>query len=112
VRNGREMQLMTGLREQPRAFVGNQLDQRLSGATFAELPEAARRAGISGVIVESVAPNSRAAQNNLRAQDLIIASSSGPFSDLPSFRASFARQPAELFLRVRRGNRTADLLMQ
>ncbi len=112
VRNGRELQLMTGLREQPRAFIGNQLDPRLSGATFAELPEAARRAGLSGVIVESVVPNSRAAQNNLREKDLIIASTSGQFSDLPSFRASFARQPAELFLRVRRGNRAGELLMQ
>jgi len=112
LRNGRELQLMTGLREQPRAFVGNQLDQRLSGATFAELPEAARRAGLSGVIVESVARNSRAAQNDLQKKDLIVASSSGQFSDLPSFRATFSRQPAELILRVRRGNRAGDLLMQ
>ncbi|MEJ7745647.1 MAG: trypsin-like peptidase domain-containing protein [Luteimonas sp.] len=112
LRNGRELQLVTGLREPPRAFVGNQLDPRLAGATFSDLPEASRRAGISGVIVEKVDRSSRAGQNNLRANDLIIASSSGQFSDLPSFRASFSRQPAELVLRVRRGNRTGDLLMQ
>ena len=111
-RNGQTLQLVTGLREQPRAFVGNALDPRLAGATFAELPEASRRAGLAGVIVEKVERNSRAAQNDLQARDLIIASSSGQFSDLPSFRASFSRQPAQLVLRVQRGNRSGELLMQ
>ena len=112
IRAGRPLQLMTGLREQPRAFVGNQLDPRLAGATFADLPEATRRVGGVGVVVEKVERNSRAAQNNLRENDLIIASSSGAFRDLPSFRASFSRQPAQLILRVQRGNRAGELLMQ
>ena len=111
VRNGRELQLVTGLREQPRAFIGNQLDPRLSGATFAEVPEAARRAGLTAVIVETVAPTAARPRTPARTgpdhrqQQRIV--------QRPAiFRATFSRQPAELILRVRRGNRAGDLLMQ
>ena len=55
---------------------------------------------------------SRAAQNGLRKDDVVMAASSGQFSDLSGFRATFAQQPAQLVLRVLRGNARGDLAMQ
>ena len=111
-RDGKPLQLSASLREQPKAFSGDALDPRLAGATFAELPERLRQAGVAGVMVESVARGSRAAQNGLRKDDVVMAASSGQFSDLSGFRATFAQQPAQLVLRVLRGNARGDLAMQ
>ncbi|MBF6025116.1 trypsin-like peptidase domain-containing protein [Lysobacter niastensis] len=112
-RDGKPLQLATTLREQPRSFAGAQIDARLDGAVFAELPERLRQSGYSGVLVESVARGSRAARNGLQKDDVVVAASSGNFEDLPGFRASFTQAPAQLVLRVMRGaNRQGDLMMQ
>ena len=114
-RDGKSLQLATGLREAPKALQGTQLDARLAGASFAELPESLRRQGLSGVLVEEVARGSRAAQNGLQKGDVVLASSTGQFSDLGGFRAAFAptaNAPNALILRVLRGGRTGDLPMR
>ncbi|GAA5069672.1 trypsin-like peptidase domain-containing protein [Lysobacter panacisoli] len=111
-RDGKPLQLTATLRAQPKAFAGLELDPRLNGATFAELPERLRQAGLSGVLVESVERGSRAEANRLRKDDVVIASNAGNFEDLPGFRASFTQAPAQLVLRIVRGGRPADLLMQ
>lgn len=111
-REGKPLKLTATLREQPRSFAGQEIDPRLSGAVFAELPERLRQAGLSGVMIESVARGSRAEANSLRKDDVVIASNAGNFEDLPGFRASFTQAPAQLVLRILRGNRRADLLMQ
>lgn len=113
-RNGKPLQLTTGLRETPKALDGARLDPRLAGASFAELPESLRRQGLSGVLVDDVGRGSRAEQNQLRKGDVVLAASSGEFSDLTGFRASFDRPaPAEqLVLRVLRGRSTGPLLMR
>jgi len=111
-RSGRPLQLTASLREQPRAIPGTALDPRLAGATFAELPEALRQAGASGVLVKEVDRSSRAAGSGLREGDVVIAANSGRFEDLPGFRMSFAAQPPQLVLRIVRGRAQGDLLMQ
>lgn len=112
-RDGKPLQLSTTLRQQPRSFAGVELDPRLDGAVFAELPERLRQSGYSGVLVESVARGSRASRNGLQKDDVVIAASSGNFEDLPGFRASFTQAPAQLVLRVMRGaNRQGTLTMQ
>ena len=111
-RDGKPLQLTASLREQPRSVDGSVLDPRLAGATFAELPEQLRQAGLSGVRVSAVARGSRAEQNALRKDDVVLAASSGEFSDLGGFRASFTQPPRQLVLRVLRGNARGDLQMQ
>ncbi len=114
-RNGRLLHLSTGLREAPKALQGAQLDPRLAGASFAELPESLRRQGLSGVLLEDVARGSRAMQNGLQKGDVVLASSTGQFSDLSGLRAAFAsttNAPNALILRVLRGRVTGDLPMR
>ena len=112
MRNGKPVTVRATLREHPRQLAGGDLDPRLDGATFAELPERLRQAGLRGVLVESVARGSRAARSGLQAGDVVVGASAGAFSDLPGLRASFTQAPAQLVLRVMRGNRPGTLLMQ
>jgi serine protease DegQ len=111
-RAGKPLTLGATLREQPRAIDGAQLDPRLSGASFAELPERLRQSGLDGVLVSAVARGSRAAQNGLQKDDVILAASSGEFDDLAGFRASFTQPPPQLLLRVLRGNTQGTLEIQ
>ena len=119
-RNGQPLQVTTALREQPRSVDGAALDPRLAGATFTELPERLRQAGINGVLVEKVARGSRAAANDLQAGDVVLAANRNRVDDLPGFRLSVSDQPAEtragnvpqLVLTVVRGNERGSLLIQ
>jgi Do/DeqQ family serine protease len=103
LRDGKPLQLSASLREQPRAVAGAELDPRLAGVTFAELPASLRQSGAGGVLVESVERGSRAARSGLRKGDIITGATSGEFDDLPGFRASFTRAPARLIFNVFRG---------
>ena len=96
----------------PKALAGGQLDERLTGASFAELPESLRRQGLSGGLVADVARGSRAAQNGLQRGDVVLAANTGNFSDLTGFRASVDGQPAQLVLRVLRGRNSGQLVMR
>ena len=111
-RAGKTLQLDASLREQARALDGASLDARLTGASFTELPEAMRRMGLNGVLVDKVVRGSRAANNDLREGDVVLAASTGQFNDLPGFRASLAQKPQQLVLSILRGNTQGRLLMQ
>lgn len=109
-RNGNPLRLSADLREQ--AGDGVSLDPRLSGVTFAELPESLRRQGASGVLVANVARSSRAERSGLRGNDVVLASSSGAFNDLASFRASFQQPTQNLILRIWRNGQRGQIIIQ
>ena len=111
-RAGKPLKISSALREQPREIDGASLDPRLTGASFAELPESLRRQGASGVLVDAVASGSRAARNGLRKGDVVQAGSIGEFGDLGGFRAGFGERPAQLVLRVWRSGQQGDLAMR
>ena len=112
-RDGKPLQLNVALKEGARSADGASLDPRLAGARLAELPEAQRQArGRGGVLVEEVQPGSRAARNQLRPGDVIVATTAGPVADLPALRSSLAQAPQQLVLLVTRGNVQGRLLMQ
>lgn len=111
-RDGKPLQLISALREAPKSLSGEQLDARLGGAGFVELPESLRRQGLTGVLVDAVTRGSRAERNGLQRGDVILAASSGPFSDLTGFRASVGTAPAQLVLRVLRNGNSGQLLMR
>jgi S1-C subfamily serine protease len=79
-RDGKPLQLKATLKEQARAVSGDTLDPRLAGATFVDLPESLRQAGISGVQVSEVKRGSRAATSGLAAGDVITETSAGEFA--------------------------------
>lgn len=111
-RDGKPLQLRATLKEQARALSGTALDARLSGATFIDLPESLRQAGLTGVLVQDVARGSRAEQNGLRKGDVVTAASTGEFVDLAGFQANFRQRPTQLALAIFRGNAQGRLLMQ
>jgi serine protease DegQ len=116
-REGKALQLTATLKESPRALDGNALDTRLAGATFKELDEGTRQqlrsmGADGGLQVGTVTRGSRAWNNGLRPNDIVVEGSNGEFADLPSFRASFEKKPAQLVLRVLRGGTTGNLLMR
>lgn len=111
-RDGKAQQLKAVLKEQPRAVTGESLDPRLSGATFTDLPESMRQAGLSGVKVSEVKRGSRAATNGLAADDVILQASVGEFADLASWRANFQQRPQQLVLRVWRNGASGQLVMR
>ncbi|MGY0559922.1 MULTISPECIES: trypsin-like peptidase domain-containing protein [unclassified Luteimonas] len=113
IRNGRTINVSTRLMEVPRD--GASYDPRLAGATLADLPEALRRSAgdrVGGVRIESVESGSRAERNGLRAGDLILASSGGPFRDLAGFRAALSESPEDLVLIVQRGRSRGQVRLQ
>lgn len=116
-RNGKPLQLTAALKEQARNAAGASLDPRLTGATFNELDEGTRQqlrgmGAAGGVQLGTVERGSRAWNNGLRQGDIVFASSSGDFGDLPAFRASFEQKPQRLVLGVLRGGDRGQLLMQ
>ncbi|KRG71719.1 Do family serine endopeptidase [Pseudoxanthomonas dokdonensis] len=111
-RDGKPVTLTAALKPQPRALIGNSLDKRLAGASFAELSEQLRQSGVSGVLVSDVTEGSRAANSGLQAGDVVVAGSMGEFTDLASFRATFETPPRQLVLRIQRGRRGGNLLME
>jgi len=116
-RDGKPLRLSATLKESVRQLDGGSLDPRLQGASLRELDENTRQRlrsnRIAGAVqIDKVASGSRAAKNGLRAGDLIVAASSGEFSDLASFRASFDSKPQQLVLQVLRGGRLWTAPMQ
>ena len=111
-RDGKPLQVKAVLKEQPRSVAGDSLDPRLTGASFVDLPESLRQSGVSGVLVDDVARGSRAAVSGLAKGDIIIDASIGEFSDLAGWRAGFEQRPAQLVLRIVRGNARGQLVMR
>ncbi len=111
-REGKPLTVRASLKELPKALAGASLDPRLGGASFADLPESLRQAGLSGVLVKDVARGSRAAQNRLQPGDVVVDATTGDFADLAGFQASFERKPPQLVLQIVRGNVRGNLAMQ
>ncbi|WP_313243302.1 Do family serine endopeptidase [Stenotrophomonas sp.] len=111
-RDGKALQLKVALKEQARAVTGDTLDPRLGGATFVDLPETLRQAGVSGVLVSEVKRGSRAAASGLQQGDVVTEATVGEFADLASWRANFQNRPQQLVLRIVRGNVRGELVMR
>ena len=112
MRDGEPLKLTARLRAMPRD--GASFDDRLTGATLSDLPEAVRRQNPNarGVLVDKVDERSRAWRNGLREGDYIFAANSGEFRDLAGFRDTLAERPQQLVLRISRGGRVGNLIME
>jgi serine protease DegQ len=97
------------LNAQAKEIEGASIDQRLTGASFAELPERYRGQGISGSVVTKVARGSRAEKNGLAAGDVVLGIGGRAVADLTDFRTQLSKPPARLVLNLRRGYRQGNL---
>ena len=106
LREGRPLTLRARLAAEAIASSdGARLDERLAGATLADAGERTRRAlGTGGVSITRVAAGSRAAENGLKAGDLIVGVNRVDIGGLRDLRAILARKPRTLLLSVVRGD--------
>ena len=111
-RDGHVQSVSATLKAQPKEVDGQQIDARLTGATFSDLPERYRQQGLRGVIVSKVAPGSRAAANQLDGGDLVLAINRRQVSDTNDFRSQLAAHPAQLVLLLQRGQARGELPMR
>ena len=111
-RDGRVQTVSATLKAQPKEVDGQQIDPRLTGATFSDLPERYRQQGLRGVIVSKVAAGSRASRNELDSGDLVLAINRRQVSDINDFRAQLSPAPRGLVLMLQRGSVRGELPMQ
>lgn len=109
LRDGARRTVNVVLRAQPKEIEGASVDQRLTGASFAELPERYRSQGMRGAVVTKVLRGSRAERNGLDAGDLVFGINGRAVVDLTDFRSQLSRPPSRLVLNLRRGFRQGDL---
>ena len=112
VRDGKPLVVTVTLKASPKDIDGGQLDPRLAGAKFTDLPERYYSQGLRGVVVTNVAAGSRAARNQLAEGDLVLGVNRKAVVDLNDFRATVAQKPAQLLLILQRGGARGELPMQ
>ena len=113
VRNGQPLVAAAVLNADPRQRVdGGVLDARVNGATFIDLPAEYSERGIAGVQVARVANGSRAAQNGLRVDDVVLSVNGKGVADVPAFNRILTGKPAQLVLGIARGRRSGDLAFE
>jgi Do/DeqQ family serine protease len=112
LRDGEKLSVQATLKAQPKEVEGGELDPRLTGATFSELPERYRQEGLRGVVISKVARGSRAQRNELAAGDLVLAINRRGVEDMNSFRAQLSSSSPQLVLALQRGGRRGQLEMR
>ncbi|MFC4726798.1 Do family serine endopeptidase [Coralloluteibacterium thermophilus] len=103
LRDGRTLSLSPILQPRLTLLEGARLDPRLAGATFVELDERYRQQGLSGVRVSAIEPNSRAARNGLREDDLVVQLNRRNVADLEGLRRALDDAPPQMILGLVRG---------
>jgi Do/DeqQ family serine protease len=83
-------------------LAGGDLDRRLAGAVFSELPPSLRNLRLSGVLLASLERSSRLAYEGLRPGDVITAVNQERVANLVGFRQALRRARGPLLLQLRR----------
>ena len=84
------------------AIDGGELDPRLSGGRFEELPLKLRTTRLKGVLLTSLEPESLLARRGLRPGDVITGCNRTSIEDLGEFEEVVGSVRGSLFLEVRR----------
>lgn len=94
------------------AAVGNNLNDKLQGATFSELSDGQLSSSkVGGVLVTKVEQGSSAYYHGLREGDIILSANRQPVSDLESFRKALKNHDV-LLMNIQRGDGALFLLLQ
>ncbi len=115
IRDGTQMTLQATLRAGPQA-PPQETDSglgRLSGAALRDLAPGDPFYGeVSGILVEGMDTNSRAAQSGLEAGDIIVAVNSVPVASVDELRQQLAQVDRALALTIQRGDARLFLIMR
>jgi Do/DeqQ family serine protease len=105
-RDGKTRQVQARIEPEKLAHAaGADIDPRLAGADFSDLPQSQRSQGQYGVTVTAVAAGSRAARNGLAAGDVVIGVNQRRVSGVAALKALLGGPPPrQLMLIVLRGN--------
>jgi Do/DeqQ family serine protease len=101
LRNGKTRQVQLSANPLP-VVLGGELDRRLSGATFEELPAKLRADQLRGVILSELDRQSRLARSGLRPGDVIVGINRQPIQGLAEFEEQVGLSRGPLFLQLRR----------
>ena len=84
---------------------GSDLDYRLGGATFEEIPMKQRTQRLRGVVLSELEPRSRVARSGMRPGDVVTGVNRAPVRDLDEFRDLVSEVRGTLYLEVLRKGR-------
>lgn len=101
LRDGREKTLKVEV-EELRSVDGEQVDRRLAGGRFEELPLKQRTTRVRGVLLSSLEPETQLARRGLRPGDIITGCNRMSIQDLDEFEDVIKSVRGSLFLEVRR----------
>ncbi len=101
VRNQSDKELMVKV-EELKAVGGAEIDARLAGAQFEELPQKLRSSGVQGVLISELEPGSRLARRGLRPGDVIMGCNRMKTPGLAEFQEVVPSVRGSLFFEVRR----------
>jgi serine protease DegQ len=100
--NARDVRLSV---QAPRTIEGGDLDPRLAGARFEELPMKQRSERVRGVLLGELRADSRLARRGLRPGDVIIGANEVRVRDLGEFEETIADARGSLYLEILRRGR-------
>ena len=84
---------------------GSELDRRLAGAVFTEIPAKMRDGINAGVLVAELEPKSRLAYEGLRPGDVVTGANRQRIRNLTEMREAVQGQSGPIVLQIRRGGR-------
>jgi serine protease DegQ len=88
--------------EELKSLEGADVDPRLAGVRFAELPQKARSSGIKGVLVSGLARDSRLGRAGFKPGDIITGCNRMTIRNLDEFEAVIGSVKGRLFLEILR----------
>lgn len=113
-RGGRELTLNTRITDavSGKLINGEDLDYRLAGATFTNIPATSPLYGrVNGILVADVQPGSPAASAELQEGDIIRSINRQPVKDIQTATKLLSGKKSQLLLNIQRGNIAFFLLL-
>jgi serine protease DegQ len=103
-REGKSRQVSLAIRAVPEVN-GAELDRRLAGATFTEINSRSRQESVSGVLLETLEPGSRLANEGLAEGDIITGVNRERVHNLVDFTVLLDNRRGSILLQIRRRGR-------
>ncbi len=105
MRNGKTRDTDLVIQSLP-VLIGGELDRRLEGARFSELPLKQKQQNMSGVVLDKLEPRSRLALEGLSEGDIIVGVNRQRVRNLNDFSEALGYGRGSILLQINRGGRS------